>query len=123
MYILFDIGGTKTRVAVTNDLHTLDAVKKFDTPATYQEGIVTIISAIKELVGNEKVLGMAGGIRGPLNHEKTGIVSEIKLFDWVGRNITTDLGKPFGATVYLENDTALVGLGEEIGRASCRERV
>ncbi len=29
MYILFDIGGTKTRVAVSSDLKSLDKVESF----------------------------------------------------------------------------------------------
>lgn len=112
MYILFDIGGTKTRVAVTSDLHTIDAVEKFDTPLLYREGLIAVLTAIRKLTGGASIDGMAGGIRGPLNHEKTGIVSEKVLTDWVGRALTKDLSKEIGAPVYLENDTAIVGLGE-----------
>ncbi len=113
MYVLFDIGGTKTRVAVSEDLRTILHVIKFDTPPLYVDGIAAIHDAIKKATGGKKVLGMAGGIRGPLNHEKTGIVSETKLIDWVGRPITRDLGKEFNdIPVLLENDTAIVGLGE-----------
>jgi predicted NBD/HSP70 family sugar kinase len=115
MYILFDIGGTKTRVASSKDLHTLTDVVKFDTPPTYAEGLAIIIKSIKDISKGEAIEAMAGGIRGPLNHEKTGIVSEVKLCDWVGRNITADISREFNnAPVYLENDTAIVGLGEVV---------
>ena len=112
MYILFDIGGTKTRVSASRDLKTLSEMKKFSTPCAYSEGIDCICKAIREVSGGEKITAMAGGIRGPLNHEKTGITSEIKLVDWVGRSVAGDLGKEFNAPVYLENDSAMVGLGE-----------
>lgn len=112
MYLLFDIGGTKTRVAATEDLHTVLRVEKFDTPTTYREGLDAVIKAMRTVVGDAKVQGIAGGIRGPLNHEKTGIVSESKLLDWIGRNIVHDLEHEFQTHVFLENDTAIVGLGE-----------
>lgn len=112
MHILFDIGGTKTRVASTVDLHTIADVVKFDTPEHYADGIKAIHEAIETVRKGETITSMAGGIRGPLNHEKTGIVSESKLVDWVGRSITSDIGSRYNAPVYLENDTALVGLGE-----------
>jgi len=112
MYILFDIGGTKTRVAVTSDLETITAVEKFDTPLLYREGLMAVVEAVHRLSAGAPIAGMAGGIRGPLNHEKTGIVSEKVLTDWVGRALTKDLSKELGTPVYLENDTAIVGLGE-----------
>lgn len=114
MYILFDIGGTKTRVAASSDLHTIDTVEKFDTPVTYHEGMTALVGAIQRVANGSHVVGIAGGIRGPLNREKTGIVSETKLGDWVGRSIVGALKKEFGAPVYLENDTAIVGLGEVV---------
>ncbi len=114
MYILFDIGGTKTRVAKTVDLVTLEAVKKYETPYNYRDGLNALSDAIDELAEGKKPNGIAGGIRGPLNHEKTGIVSESKLTDWVGRSIVGDLKNTFNCPAFLENDTAIVGLGETI---------
>jgi predicted NBD/HSP70 family sugar kinase len=112
MYILFDIGGTKTRIACTSDLVTILDVVKIDTPEKYSEGLRAIKEAIQSLAKGQKVRALAGGIRGPLNHEKTGIVSEVKLLDWVGRSIVGDLQKEYSAPAFLENDTAIVGLGE-----------
>ena len=114
MYIVFDIGGTKTRVARSADLVTLDAIQKFETPSSYREGMLMLQDVIDTLSDKKKISSIAGGIRGPLNHEKTGIVSESKLFDWVGRSIVGDLKQQYGCAVFLENDTAVVGLGEVI---------
>jgi predicted NBD/HSP70 family sugar kinase len=114
MYILFDIGGTKTRIAFSTDLHTFEPAIKFDTPTQYFDGLKAIKEAMEKVAQGRKIQAIAGGIRGPLNHEKTGIVSETVLRDWVGRNITKDLSDSFQVPTYLENDTALVGLGEVV---------
>ncbi len=112
MYILFDIGGTKTRIAFSADLQSFEPAVKFDTPPQYYEGLKAVTEGIEKVRQGRKIKVIAGGIRGPLNHEKTGIVSETVLRDWVGRSIVGDLKTEFGVPVYLENDTALVGLGE-----------
>ncbi len=113
-YILFDIGGTKTRVALSEDLEHFEEPIKFETPASYREGFEVLVGAIDALTKSRGLTAIAGGIRGPLNHEKTGIVSETKLIDWVGRNIVADLSSRYHVPVTLENDTAIVGLGEAI---------
>lgn len=112
MYILFDIGGTKTRIAFSADLQTFEPAVKFDTPTDYYTGLKAVKDGIETVRKGRKIQVIAGGIRGPLNHEKTGIVSETVLRDWVGRSIVGDLAAAYGVPVYLENDTALVGLGE-----------
>jgi glucokinase len=113
-YILFDIGGTKTRVARSEDLHSFDTPIKFDTPPSYRDGLEALSNAVNVLTKTSGVTLIAGGIRGPLNHEKTGIVSESKLVDWVGRNVVQDLQERYHVPVRLENDTAIVGLGEAV---------
>ena len=112
-YILFDIGGTKTRVALSTDLETFGKPKKYDTPTDdFAVGIEKIKSAVLELCSGE-VTAFAGGIRGPLNKYKTGIISDPKLTGWLNKNVVAHLSKAFNkAPVYLENDTAIVGLGE-----------
>jgi predicted NBD/HSP70 family sugar kinase len=114
MYILFDIGGTKTRIASSSDLTHFDEPIKFDTPEHFDEGIKTFVRAVKDLTGDQKITALGGGIRGPLNHEKTGIISESKLVDWVGRSLVDIFKEKFNAPVYLENDAAIVGLGEAL---------
>ncbi len=112
MYILFDVGGTKTRVASSDDLYVITKILKFDTPLVYHEGIKKIKEAIENLLDGKEVTAIAGGIRGPLDYQKTGIVSDTKLLDWVGRSLVDDLKKEYPVPIFLENDTALVGLGE-----------
>jgi predicted NBD/HSP70 family sugar kinase len=110
-YILFDIGGTKTRVATANELHSLAAVTSFKTPANLSDGVEAIIEAAAKL-GAKKVRAAAGGIRGLLLEDKSGIENDGILRAWAGRSLTGALKKVWRAPVWLENDTALGGLGE-----------
>jgi len=114
MYLLFDIGGTKTRVARSEDLDSYHDTKKFDTDPTYETGIDAVREVMKEVAAGETVHGLAGGLRGVLTHDQTLMVSDpgCVLNNWAGRPLSRDLSDAFGAPVYLENDTAIVGLGE-----------
>lgn len=112
-YILFDIGGTKTQVALTEDLETFGEVKSFTTPAKFSDGVAKIIESINNLT-NKKIDGIAGGIRGILNEEKSGIQNDTILKGWIDKSLTEELKKHFDVPVYLENDTAICGLGEAV---------
>lgn len=70
MYILFDIGGTKMRIASSVDCKTLNEVKIFPTPVSYDEGIRLFNITVKELTNDEKITVCAGGIAGPLDQKK-----------------------------------------------------
>jgi predicted NBD/HSP70 family sugar kinase len=112
-YVLFDIGGTKTRLATSDDLKELSSVKKFDTTGNYKKDIGTIKKEISALVSGP-VQGLAGGIRGVLNEEKTGIQNDGPLEDWIGEEFIELLSKEFDAPAFLENDSAVAGLGEAV---------
>lgn len=115
-YVLFDIGGTKTRVAVSTDLETYSEPLKFNTSPQFADGIRAIKEAIHTLVPEGKITALAGGMRGVLNREKTRMVQDPgnALTDWAGRPIVDELRDEFHAPVYLENDSATVGLGEAV---------
>ena len=110
-YALFDIGGTKTRVAISQDLKTFSEKLKFDTPPKFVDGIAAIHEAIESLT-SDPIEALGGGVRGPLNGDKTGIIREDVLTDWVEQPLALALGKPYSAPVFLDNDAATVGLGE-----------
>jgi predicted NBD/HSP70 family sugar kinase len=113
-YVLFDIGGTKTRVAITEDLEKFVDLKSFPTPKTFKAGIEAIKNAVEELNPKKPIKGICGGVRGLLNEDKTGIDNDAILSGWANGAITTELHKHFKAPVWLENDTALAGLGEAV---------
>lgn len=112
MFILFDIGGTNTRVAASEDLKTFSEPKKFKTPNNFDEGVALIVAAARGFAGDKKIDMAAGGIRGPLNKEKTELLSEDILTDWVAKPLVEKLSEELDTNVIIENDTAVVGMGE-----------
>lgn len=113
-YLLFDIGGTRTRVALSEDLETIVASKSFATPKTFTKGITEIIAAAESLTPRTPFKAVAGGIRGMLNEDRTGIDNDAVLSNWSKQPLVTTLNKHFKVPVYLENDAALAGLGEAV---------
>jgi predicted NBD/HSP70 family sugar kinase len=110
-YILFDIGGTKTRVAVSEDLQTLAEVSSFKTPNDFEEGVRLIHEHASKLT-TTPIRAIAGGIRGTLNDDRDAIVYDSVLTKWIDEPLQSALEKVFGTTVHIENDAALAGLGE-----------
>lgn len=111
-HIVFDIGGTKTRVGISTDGTTLSEVASFYTPNDPKEGVKKIIEAITEIAHDNEITSMAGGIRGVLSEERRGIVHDDVLESWVDFDVIEALSKKHKVPVYLENDAALAGLGE-----------
>lgn len=115
-YVVFDIGGTTTRVAKSDDGVTLDAVVTHKTKPNFKEGVAQLMAAIEELgVKKKDIDAMAGGVRGLLNEEKTGIHNDAVLRGWAHQSLVGELKKTYGdMPLWLENDTALAGLGEAV---------
>ena len=111
MNILCDIGGTKMRIATENG-GVLGDVNIISTPSTY----VGSLEALKDnFSSTEKIDKVIVGIAGVVSADKKTIVSGPNLLDWVGKDIALDLSEIFGGgEVVLQNDTALVGLGEAL---------
>jgi predicted NBD/HSP70 family sugar kinase len=113
-YIVFDIGGTKTRVALSEDLVTLNEVKSFPTPKSFKAGIEAMKKTIEEMKPKTPIKAICGGVRGLLNEQKSGIENDAILSGWAKSPITEAFSKHFKVPTYLENDTALAGLGEAV---------
>lgn len=115
MYILFDIGGTKMRVASSRDGKTLDTVRVEKTiPHDFEEGMRVFETMVSEIAGAESIEHIVGGIAGPLNREKTRLVNAPHMSGWIDKPLGETLKARFKSKVSLENDAALVGLGEAV---------
>ena len=113
MFALFDIGGTKTRVTVSRDGETLMEPFVFHTEQKFSAELATILDAIDQLGPRQELKAAAGGIAGPLDSGKTKLLTISNLpAGWANVPIKEELQNALGVQVYLENDTALVGLGE-----------
>lgn len=112
-YVLFDIGGTKTRVAVSDDLKTFSKPVSYKTPNKPEDGVKKLIESVSEL-SDGTIEGIAGGIRGRLTELKTGIQNDAVLTKWAGFSLTAALKKKYACEVFLENDAAIAGVGEAV---------
>lgn len=114
MYILFDIGGTKMRIGVSKDGKAIGSIKVVETPKNFNEGILRFKEAANELSGGVRIKAVAGGIAGLLDKDKTKLVNSPNIPGWIGRPLKKSLEKAMGASISLENDADLAGLGEAV---------
>ena len=99
------------RLAVSTDGKTIANSKIVPTPKVFENGIQQIRQIANDL-GSEKVDKIAGGIAGPLDRDKTMLIKSPHVSSWVDKPLKSELETVFNCQVFLENDTALVGLGE-----------
>ncbi len=112
-WALIDIGGTKTRVAICEDGETFITPVIFATPQNYEQAISLIAKTTLDLARGAVGQAMVG-VAGPLNRDKSMLVSAPNIVDWNTKPLKQDLLDNLNCQVYLENDTALVGLGEAV---------
>jgi len=112
-YVVFDIGGTKTRIATSSDLKKFDEVKSYKTPHTFKAGMQLFVETVNSMT--DSVTAIAGGARGRLLDDKSGIENDGVLTKWAGQSIVGYLQKEYeDIPVFLENDTAIAGVGEAV---------
>ncbi len=109
-FVVCDIGGTNTRVGFASTLDTIDSHKTFATPTTFKAGMEKIIKTISAVTTTPRAIVV--GVRGIVAENRSGIQTDTILTGWIGQSITDALQKVFAVPVYIENDTALAGLGE-----------
>lgn len=111
MLLVFDIGGTKMRLAVSDDETKIDNSITVATPRNFEEGMNTFQNVLKNLTGEERVEKSAGGVRA-LDKTKSTLLDHPHFPLWVGKPLKEALEKIIGTEVFLENDAAMAGLGE-----------
>lgn len=111
-FLLFDIGGTKMRIAVSADGKTFEEPRIVPTPETVEEGVRVLCSIAEDLLAGRRAGAVAGGTPGTLDTAKTMITNAPNLPGWNGKPFTAPLQQRVGCPVFLENDTAMAGLGE-----------
>lgn len=113
MYLVFDIGGTHTRIGFSRDGKNLDMQRTIKTPPTYDTTLKELEAAANEWVYDQKLMAAAGGLPGIIRQDGSGLQAAPHLpAEWVERNIKDDLEKLLNCPVTLANDTLMIALGE-----------
>ncbi|MGZ9116912.1 MAG: ROK family protein, partial [Methylocystis sp.] len=112
MHVVIDIGGTKTRLAGAHDLGAFVAPVVSDTPQDYRAALDVFRAAVKEASAGAPIEGVVIGAPGVLSRDKRVLVHAPNLPNWNGAELADDIESVLGARAVLENDAALVGLGE-----------
>lgn len=112
MYIVVDIGGTKTRVARSDDLEKLGEPVIIDTPKKYTDGIADIIRICRQLSGADAIDAIAMDVTGLVSEDGKVPLTSPHLPDWREKPLARELEAALSTRVDLLNDTAQVGLGE-----------
>ena len=112
MVILVDIGGTKTRVAVSADRVTISGKETFDTPGNPKDALERIRTTVRKLYKGEPLEMAIIGIAGVCSPDRTTIVRAPNLPKWENIFTVSLASQALGVPVYFENDAALGALGE-----------
>ncbi len=112
MHLLFDIGGTKSRFALSHSMTSFDEPIIIDTPQTYVEGIMAFDQAVRTLTGGKKILSATGGFPGTLIDKK--VFRSPNLPDYEGKLLGFELERIFKVEPHIENDADLAALGEAV---------
>ena len=107
--IVFDIGGTKTRIAKVEGDELAD-IKSFDTPHTPEEGITLLVETAKKISKDFCISAAVGDISGIVKDGTLHRAPHLPL--WNGTALASLLRGAFDAPVTLFNDAELVALGE-----------
>lgn len=121
MIIFFDIGGTRMRLAGSVDGKSFSEPIVNLTPQNFEEGMTLFQRVAKEIAQGEKIDQILGGVTGIFNHDHSALLHSPHLPQWAEKPLKETIEKFSQAKVELENDTAMVGLGEAIygaGRGS-----
>lgn len=100
MYIIFDIGATKMRLAISPDGRTFGEPLVVPTPGETSEVVAVFKSSSEQLLAGATPLALAGGITRKYEPVKS------------------KLAEVFTCPSYIENDAAVVGLGEAVAGAA-----
>lgn len=110
MLVVFDVGATKTRMALT-DGRELNEVVRYDTDRG-AAGFEALTEQLRQLMKGQSVQAVVGALPGQVD-PTTGLITRVtNMPAWNGIQVTRRLERALGCPVHLENDVVLVGLGE-----------
>jgi glucokinase len=114
MYVYFDIGGTKTRVAVSHDGTSFEQPQKFETPKRFEDLLAAIHDTARKLGGDGPIIAAGGGIACPVDRDQNSKLCWAPNLPeaWFAHSLVDELGGVLGAPVFVDNDTDVIGIGK-----------
>jgi predicted NBD/HSP70 family sugar kinase len=110
MILVFDVGGTQTRIGLAENGELGDVVTTAtDTSAA---GFARLLGALQEVSKGFKIRGVVGGMPGQLEGEDGNLTLAHNLPNWLGLPVRARMQRLFDCRVNLLNDVELCGLGE-----------
>lgn len=106
MYLVFDIGASKIRLACSEDGKSFAEPRVLPTPVVAEEVVALVKKEAAELLAGETPQAVCGGLTR-------------KLY----KQVADGLKQLFPCPVHLQNDTALVGLGEAVAGAGTEDAI
>lgn len=123
MVLLFDIGGTKMRLARSRNGRSFEDPIIQATPSDYRRAVVLFCETAQRLTEGRALTSIVGGVAGSLDESRRRILRSPHLPKWNGKHFADDLEKALHAPVRMENDAAVVGLGEAVDGAGKGRRI
>ncbi len=111
MRILIDIGGTKMRIAGAVEGDSFGTPRIISTPNTGDEALRLLVATGRELAEDREIEGVYAGVRAYDRAHGT-MRAHPKLPLWENYPIREKLEANFSVHTVIENDAAVVGLGE-----------
>ncbi|MBI5456367.1 ROK family protein [Candidatus Kaiserbacteria bacterium] len=113
-FIVFDLGGTNLRVGVSTDGSKVDDIRTLPTPPLFDMGVGAIETTARNMLGGVQPSALVGGVGWTIDKTRSHIFNSTKknLIDWNDKPLRAELEKRLACPVRLENDVAMVGLGE-----------
>jgi predicted NBD/HSP70 family sugar kinase len=112
MIFLFDVGGTRTRCALSRDGMTFSSPVVFDTPQEPARAVELLLKSAERLTGGKPPEVACGGVPGMLSKGRETLTRAPHLPQWEGVPLKEMLKDALKTEFFLQNDAALVGLGE-----------
>jgi predicted NBD/HSP70 family sugar kinase len=119
-HILFDIGGTKMRLARRISETEFSEPIKVETPKDGEEGIRMLLDLAREIAGDDRIESVSGGIAAVIKDGK--IINSSNLKGWIGVDFQS-IAHTEGYPMNVRNDASVVGLGEAVFGAGRGRRI
>lgn len=111
MYLLFEVGGTKTRIGFSADGQNLLNTEIIPSLSNFDD----FLNELKERVKNTgQIKAIGGGMPVVFDKDRNKIIQCAHLPEWVGKNAKQELEELFQVPVFLDNEVSMAALAEAI---------